>query len=407
MYIYKNLNQILTLESAYKKDGRNILPEDLSIIENAAIVFNHKEILWVGKSGNIPPSYKDYKSFDLSGFVLTPEIVDSHTHLVFGGDRSFEYSMRLNGSDYQEIANSGGGILSTMEKTITATADELFDSAVERINSIYSYGVGTIEIKSGYGLTVESERKISNVIAKLKDHFKGRVQILNTFLAAHAVPGGFASSKDYLDKVVFPLMEELAAENKIDFVDIFHEIGYFDEKDSELLFQKCQKLNLKIKIHADEFNDNKGAVLATKFNAISADHLLETTQDGITALANSSTVATLLPGTAFFLGKPLADARSFLQSGCKVAIASDYNPGSCHCDNLLLIASISAKSLGLNLGQLWAAITLNSSHALDLKRQGALIEKLSPRFSLWKCDSVDQITYSWGKNFSAKLPHLG
>jgi len=402
--VYKNLSQILTLDNAHKKDGRKLLPEDLSIIENAAVVFDKDKIIWVGKTVNLPREYSHETSFDLTGHILTPEVVDSHTHLVFGGDRSFEYTMRLNGADYEEIAKAGGGILSTMEKTITASEDELFNLAVERITRIHSYGVGTIEIKSGYGLTTESERKISEVIHKLKQHFSGKVQILNTFLAAHAVPKSFETSHAFLLKVVLPLLEELAQDKIIDFVDIFHEKGYFDLKDSKLLFERATALGLKIKIHADEFNDNKGAVLAAKFNAVSADHLLCTGDDGIKDIANSKTVATLLPGTAYFLGKPLANAQAFLDKGCKVALASDYNPGSCHCDNLIMLASLCAKNMNLNIAQLWAAITLNSAHALDLYQQGAIKPDLSPRFSLFKCESVDQITYNWGRNFAVSLP---
>jgi imidazolonepropionase len=402
MKCFKNFNQIITLKNALEKDGRNILPEDLSIQKNASIVFDNDKILWIGNYLSIPEQYKKIETHDFSGHILTPELVDSHTHLVFAGNRSFEYSLRLNGADYEEIANAGGGILSTMEQTITASFDELFNSAVERVERIYSYGVGTIEVKSGYGLTIESERKISKVIAKLKEHFKGKVQIYNTFLAAHAVPSSFKSSKDFLNKVVIPLLEELHKDNIIDFVDIFHEKNYFDLEDSKLLFDTASKLGYPVKIHADEFNDNGGAKLATDYNALSADHLLCTSDKGIEALANSNTVATLLPGTAFFLGKKLAPAKKFLDKSCKVAIASDYNPGSCHCDNLLLIASLCAKSMNFNIAQLWSAITLNSAHALGIKDQGAIVEGLKPRFSIFNCKSVDEITYSWGRNFAVR-----
>ncbi|MFT6633072.1 MAG: imidazolonepropionase [Bacteriovoracaceae bacterium] len=400
MKCYKNFSQVITLQSSYEKDGRKLNPEDLTIISNGAIVFDDNKIYWVGNSNSIPDEYSNTETYNYTGHIVTPEIVDSHTHLVFGGDRSFEYSMRLNGADYQAIADSGGGILATMEKTITSSEHELFDLGVERVNRIHSYGVGTIEVKSGYGLTVESERKITRVIAKLKDHFAGKVQILNTFLAAHAVPGGFTNSRDYINKVVLPLMTEFSDEKLIDFVDIFHEKGYFDIEDSKLLFNEAVKLKLKLKIHADEFNDNKGAVLAADFGAKSADHLLCTEDDGIKALANSDTVATLLPGTAYFLGKPLADARKFLDQGCKVSLASDYNPGSCHCDNLVLLASLCAKNMKFNIAEIWSAITLNAAHALDLREQGAIVENLKPRFSIFKCNSIDEITYSWGRNFS-------
>lgn len=400
MYCFENLSQIVTMENAFEKDGRGLKPEDLSIKKNYSLVFDDQQILWLGNSLKMPKVFQKAIRKDLSGHVLTPEIVDSHTHLVFGGNRSQEYSMRLNGLDYQQIANNGGGILSTMESTITASEDELFHSGVERINRMRSYGVGSIEIKSGYGLTIESERKISHVIHRLKQYFSDKIKIYNTYLAAHAVPGGFQSSTEYIDKVVIPLLNELSAEKIIDFVDIFHEKGYFSQTDTTKLFKACERLKLKTKIHADEFNDNGGAQLAVAFNAASADHLLCTGEDGISALSQSQTVATLLPGTALFLGKPLVNARNFLDKNCKVALASDYNPGSCHCDNLLLIASICARKLEMNLCELWAAITLNAAHAVGASKQGVLKPGFEPRFSLFKCKTVDEITYSWGRNLA-------
>ena len=193
--------------------------------------------------------------------------------------------------------------------------DQLFNLVVERIGRLHSYGVGTIEVKSGYGLNFEKEYEIANVINDLKKHFKNKIQIINTYMAAHA----------------------------------------------------------------DEFYDNKGAILATKYGALSTDHLLRTTDDGILALSNSRTVATLLPGTGFFLGKEQANARALLDAGVKVAIGSDYNPGSCHCDNLLLIASLAAPQYKMNITELWCAITINAAHALGLKKQGAIMKGLVPR----------------------------
>jgi len=209
-----------------------------------------------------------------------------------------------------------------------------------------------------------------------------------------------------MNQVVLPLLEELSAEKAIDAVDIFHEKGYFDDKDTRALFEKAKSLDVPLKIHADEFNDNKGALIASEFGALSADHLLATAKDGIEALANSKTVATLLPGTAFFLGKPLANAKAFLDAGCKVALASDYNPGSCHCDNLLLIASMAGKNLGLNAAQLWASITLNAAAALGLNDQGRLEAGAKARLSFFECDSFDEVIYSWGRNFAVKADQV-
>ncbi len=395
-----DLEQIITLKEAHKKDGRNLVPGDLSIINDAAIIYDDEIIHWVGNTNSIPDQYSHISKISKKGHVLTPEVVDSHTHLVFGGNRAFEYSMRLNGADYQDIADNGGGILNTTRNTLKASDEELFDLAVERINRIHSYGIGTIEIKSGYALTFDKEMAVSRLIHKLKGHFRGKVHIHNTYLAAHAIPDGYATSSNYLEKVVIPLLEQLAPEGIIDSVDIFHEQGYFSEVDTKLLFEKAKSLKISTKIHADEFNDNKSALIASEYNALSADHLLCTGMDGINALASSDTVATLLPGTAYFLGKELANAKQFLDAGCKVALASDYNPGSCHCDNLILLASLCAKNMNFNTAQLWSAITLNAAHALGLRDQGALINGLSPRFTLFKCDSYDEITYGWGRNYA-------
>jgi imidazolonepropionase len=397
---FRNFSQIATLSGAAKKDGRRLLPEDLSIIENATIIFDADEIKWIGSDKKIPSEYIGIAAENFEGKCLLPELVDSHTHLVFGGDRATEYSMRLNGADYEAIGKAGGGILNTMKGTNALSRIELFNLAVERIETIHSYGVGTIEIKSGYALNYDKEFECSHVINDLKKHFAGKVKIKNTFMAAHAVPKDFKSSNEYLQQVVIPLLKALAIDNIIDAVDIFHENGYFDEIDTQQLFDVANFLNIPVKSHADEFCDNKGAILAAKNNALSTDHLLMTTEDGIESLANSDTVATLLPGTGFFLGKPQAQARKFLDAGVKVAIASDYNPGSCHCDNVLLIASLAAPHYKMNIAELWSSITLNASHALGLKDQGALIPGMKPYFTIFNTESIDKITYNWGKNLA-------
>lgn len=398
--IYRNFSEILTNKITYDKDGRNLSSDDCSIILNGTIVFNNDKIIWAGEDSDLPAQYQSMEFLDFSGHVLTPEIVDCHTHLVFGGDRAFEYKMRLNGADYEEIGKAGGGILNTQKGTNSRSKESLFKQAVERIERIHSYGVGTIEIKSGYGLNHDKEKEITLLIHELKKYFKGKVQILNTFMAAHAIPAGFSTSKEYLICIVIPLIEELAPLKIIDAIDIFHEKGYFTTEDTELIFQEAKNNHINFKSHADEFGDNKGALLAAKKGALSTDHLLCTTDDGIEALANSSTVATLLPGTGFFLGKPQANARAFLDAGVKVAIGSDFNPGSCHWDNVLQVASMAAPTYKMNFSELWASITLNAAHALGLKHQGALLEGLKPRFSIFKIESISHLTYHWGRNFS-------
>lgn len=403
MKVYSHISQLLTLAGAHRKDGRKLVDEDLSIIEDAAIVMDDNLIHWVGKTQDLPKDYEKIPRTNLSGHIVTPEIVDSHTHLIFGGNRSFEYGLRLKGASYEEIAAAGGGILHTADKTAYLTEDELFKTACQRVERIHSYGVGTIEIKSGYGLNFEAEYKISKVINRVKEHFKGRVQIIRTYMAAHAVPKSFKDSTHFINEVVLPLMDKLYSERMIDIVDIFHEKNYFTDEDTRLVFEKALSLGLQVKMHADEMNDNHGASLAAEYSALSADHLLQVSDEGIRALAKSSTVATLLPGTAFFLGKALAPARNMIEAGVKVAMASDYNPGSCHCDNLILLASISAKNLAMTPVEIWAAITLNASHALNLREQGAVIPGLEPKLSIFKAGTHEEIFYSWGHNLAVKI----
>ncbi len=398
--IFRHFSEIATLENAYKKDGRKLSPSDLGIIKDASIVHNQEEILWVGPDKNLPEDYQNLDFIDASGKTCVPEVVDSHTHVVFGGDRAHEYSMRLNGASYEEIANAGGGILNSMKGTNALSRSELLKLAQQRIKTIRSYGVGTIEVKSGYGLNFEKEYEISRIIHDLKNVVRPDIQIINTFMAAHAVPKDYSSSYEYMKDVVLPLLDRLGEEQILDCVDIFHEQNYFSDEDVSSLFERAKRWNIPVKIHADEFNDNKGAILATKYHALSADHLLATSEDGILALKNSSTVATLLPGTGLFLGKKQANGRAMLDAGVKVAIASDYNPGSCHCDNLIMIASLAAPIYKMNVAELWSAITLNAAAAVGLKNQGALVPGLKPRFSVFNTDSIDRITYNWGKNLA-------
>ena len=400
----KNIKQLVTLKSAFDKDGRNLLPEDLCLINNASVIYNSQEILWVGPTGEEPCELSPSVSIDCSDLVVTPEVVDCHTHLVFGGNRAKEYTMRLNGADYQAIARAGGGILSTMQATNNASSEELFDLASGRIERIHQYGVGSIEIKSGYGLNYEKEYELSCLIWDLKKTYGNRIQIKNTSLAAHAVPAEFENSTEYLKTVVLPLLERFGRaahrEPIIDAVDIFHEEGYFNSEDAVLLYKKAKELGISVKCHADEFVDNKAALLACSHNALSADHLLKTGKDGIEALANSSTVAVFLPGTGFFLGKEQVDAQAFLRAGCKVAIGSDYNPGSCHFDNVLACAFMAAPIYKMNMAQLWASVSLNAAHAMGLMNQGAVIVGARPRFSFFKSHGFEEISYTWGQNFA-------
>lgn len=393
---------MLKLAGSYARDGRNLELCNLDIVPDGAVVFDENKILFVGETKKIPSEFKDLESIDLSGHCITPEVCDSHTHTVFSGNRADEYAMRLNGASYEEIAKAGGGILSSKNATDETTFDELYRLGRLRIEKAYALGIGSIEIKSGYGLTIENEILISEVIHKLKTDLSPKIQIKNTYLGAHAIPKEYNSSQEYMDKVAIPAFEILGKKGIIDFVDIFHEVGYFNCGDAKKLFQKADDLGIHIKMHADEFNDNGGAILGHEHGAISVDHLLSAGEEGIKTLAGSKTISTVLPGTGFFLGKPQAQARKMLDKGCKLAIASDYNPGSCHFQSLIQIASMIAphENYKLSLAELWTGITLNGAHAMNLKNQGALVEGMKPRFSIFKCNSISEITYSWGENLA-------
>jgi imidazolonepropionase len=425
IFVYRNLNEIVTMESAHHKQGRFIEDSDLSIIKKATVIFNEEKILWVGTEEKYLECLKNktfdfiddssklnsipsFEEFDLTGHILTPEIVDSHTHLVFAGNRADEYAMRLNGATYEQIALNGGGIISSMKAINELTREQLFQESVEKIKKIHELGIGTIEIKSGYGLNFAKEWEISQIIFDLKKYFFPKVQIINTFMAAHAVPPSFEKSESYMNQVVLPLLDRLAPLKIIDCVDIFHEKNYFNDDDLKNLANLTRLHQLKLKIHGDEFNNNHSAKLAVEYGAVSVDHLLNVDDEGIESLGKkeNQTVATLLPGTSFFLGKKPARGSAMVKKGCKVAMASDYNPGSCHFPNLIHLASMALPLYGFGLGQFWTSLTLNGAHALGLYDQGAIIKNFQPRFSLFKATTHTHIPYYWGQNLAAPLKHI-
>ncbi len=402
MKVFHHISELVTLKDAHQKDGRKLLESDLSIINDASIVANSDQILWCGKASELPAQYEKLEKFDCQNYTILPSWVDAHTHLVFSGNRAHEYSMRLNGATYEEIAKAGGGIVYTMTQTRNQSFEELKKLTNQRLAKLYSYGVSTVEIKSGYGLSLNSEENMTRVIHACKLEWENKITIKNTFMAAHAKPKEFSTTAEYMKSVVIPLLEKLAPEKIIDAVDIFHEKNYFTDEDTELLFKKAKELKISCKMHADELNDNNGAALAAKFHALSCDHLLMINDTGIETLAKTPTVAMLLPGTGFFLGKPQANARKMLDAGVKVAIASDFNPGSCHYDHVFKIAQFVAPTYKMNRAELMAALTLNASHALNIFDQGSIQPGMKSKFSLFKAKKLEDILYTWNEDLFFK-----
>lgn len=399
--ILKNIKQLITLKDVLDKKGRFLKPEDLGLINNACVVAKNGIIEWVGLTSDLSSEWLQHHPTIISGedLIISPVLVDCHTHLVFAGNRAQEYLMRLNGITYQEIAAKGGGINFTATKTKNAQKDILLNSARDKIIQFIHLGVGVLEIKTGYALDPQGEIKILEIIHQLKNEFKNKIILKCTYMAAHAVPAQFSSSQDYLHQVVIPTLNN-AVQNSacsIDAVDIFHENNYFSTQDVLDLYQACQQLGLPLKLHADEFQNNEGAKLACSLGCLSADHLLNVSNEGVTALAqaDSHTVAVLLPGTAFFLGKAIAPAKKLLAAGACVAMASDFNPGSCHWNDLFSIARSAAPTLGFNETQFWAAITYNAALALGITDLGIIKPGFRATFTAFHVPSCEDLLYNW------------
>jgi imidazolonepropionase len=341
---------------------------DPGIITDGAVVIDGDRIAWLGPTADLLDLPAEAEVIDLSGKVVVPGFVDSHTHLVFAGDRLDEWEQRLRGASYQEIAAAGGGIMSTVRAVRQSSREQLKALARSRLQRLLSFGVTTVEVKSGYGLTPADEIKCLEAIAEL--NAEGPVELVPTFLGAHVVPAEHAGDRGiYLDQLCDDMLPEVARCGLAEFCDVFCETGVFSLEESERILRRAAGLGMKLKVHADELTPLGGANLAVRLGAVSADHLLCVSEAGIDALAASGTVATLLPGTAFFLGMPAAPARKLIERGATVALASDCNPGTCPTENLPLVGSMACVSMGMLPGEALTALTLNAAAALGRSEQ--------------------------------------
>ncbi|MCC6277270.1 MAG: imidazolonepropionase, partial [Oligoflexia bacterium] len=350
---------------------------------------------WVGKRTELPSTFKKAKRVNLDGRLVLPGFVDSHTHLVFAGDRSSDLEKRLNGASYQEIAAQGGGILRTVTETRKASPKTLDGLARERIAHFLSQGVTTIEAKSGYGLDLKTEQKILACLNGAQK--KQPATIVSTYLAAHDVPVEFKGNKKaYVDLVTGPWLEKVA--RLCHYADIFIDKGFFDVTDGELLAHGCQKLGLPLKVHADELELTGGTEFAVHHKALSADHLLKIGPKEITLLANSETTATLLPTTAFYLKTGYAPARDLLNSGARVCLASDFNPGTSPTQDISLVGVLAALYMEMATHEIITALTLNGAYALGLQNsKGALLPGFDCDFVAFESDSAAAVFYQFGQ----------
>jgi len=338
---------------------------------------------------------------DAKGCIVTPGFIDSHTHPIFIGNRADEFKMRLEGKSYQEIKEGGGGILSSITALRKASFEELYLASLQNIAPFIKYGTTTLEAKSGYGLSLDDEIKSLKVIKKINEDLE--IDIIPTFLGAHAVPNEY-SVDDYVDIVCNEMIPQISEEKLAVFCDVFCEEGYFDIQQSRKILNTAKSYDLIPRLHSDEFKYFGASELASEVGAASSDHLMMIDDNGIKALSESNTIATLLPGTTFFLNKETyADGRKLIDNQCQVAIASDFNPGTCTIRSLSNIMLLAIQNCGLTLDEAFLGVTYNAAKSLLKSNEIGLIKKnYNADIILWNADSLNEILY-WYDSGDTKI----
>jgi imidazolonepropionase len=393
--VIHNIGQLVTVDPE-----RMSAENPLGIIEQGAIRLENGRIAWLGEGRDLQiGNYPDHQIIDANGQLVMPGLIDSHTHTIFAGDRANEFEMRLQGKTYQEIAKAGGGILKTVRETRQASSETLKALTLQRLQRMRAFGVTTVEVKSGYGLDFESEMKCLEVLRDLK--LESPVDIIPTYMGGHDIPPEYQGRTDeYVDLLCREQIPAVAQQNLAVFCDVFCEQGYFDVAQSRKILETAREHGLKLKIHAEEFCDLGGAALAGELWATSADHLLNISDAGIAALKKGGTVATLLPGTAFYLRiKEYAPALKLLAAGVPVALATDFNPGSCVIDNLQLIMALACLQMNMTPVDVIKAVTLHAAMALDLQHdRGSLSVGKRADLAMFDVAGYNELLYRVGSN---------
>jgi imidazolonepropionase len=371
------------------------------MIENGSLAISEDKIAWIGKRSELPPELetKTAKVYDGEGGWLTPGLVDCHTHLVYGGSRAREFELRLHGATYEEIARQGGGIRSTVTATREADEESLLKQSVPRLVALMQEGVTTVEIKSGYGLDLETEMRMLRVARQLGKKYP--VTVLPTFLGAHALPSEYEGRSDqYVDFVCEEVMPKVAAQNLAVAVDAFCEGIGFTPQQTERVFKTAKKLDLAVKLHAEQLSDLNGAALAAQYGALSADHLEHVSEEGVKALADSGTVAVLLPGAFYFLRETKVPPIDLLRRySVPIAISTDCNPGSSPTVSLLLMLNMACTLFRLTPEEALAGVTRNGARALGLQdRIGTLEPGKDADFVIWDISEPAELAYRIGAN---------
>ncbi len=361
--IVKNASQVVTCSGFKAKQGQEM--SDLAIVENGAVIIEAGNIKAVGNSSELLNGFdtQGFEVIDAAGKAVLPGFVDSHTHFVFGGYRPDEFAWRLRGDSYMDIMNRGGGIANSVNATRNASREELMAVGQKRLDSMLSFGVTTVEGKSGYGLDLDTELKQLQVMKALGETHP--MDIVSTFLGAHATPPEFKGRSDDFIDLVMDMLPEIAQQQLAEFCDIFCEKNVFSVEQSRKLLLRAKELGFKLKLHADEIVQFGGSELAAELGAVSADHLLQASDQGIEDMVRAGVVTTLLPGTAFSLKEDYARGRYMIDKGCAVALATDFNPGSCFSESIPLITALATLYMNLSPEEAITALTINGAAAID------------------------------------------
>ncbi|NND73282.1 MAG: imidazolonepropionase [Rhodothermales bacterium] len=386
MPILRNISELVTCSGMDSQDAGER-------IRRAAIVWKGGKIVWVGSEDELPTGLDDEIEFDANKNMVVPGLIDCHTHLAFGGWRADEFGQRAMGASYLEIARKGGGIKSTVAQTRAASSDTLVNRCLEFLKEINKLGVTTIECKSGYGLSTADEIKLLNVYDKVRR--LQRVRMVSTFLGAHVVPDEFESNPDaYVDLIIEEMLPTISEKGLASFCDVFLEDGAFNLDRSKKILEAAKKLGMRPKLHADQLSDGGGANLAAEVDAISADHLEHTSREGIRAMARAGVVAVSLPIATLYLRQPPLNARDFIEEGARVAVATDFNPGSAPSYHLPLALTLACTMNRMTPEEALKGATLFAAHAIGMSRTIGSIEiGKQADFTLVAADSVDQWFY--------------
>lgn len=364
--LIKNIKKLIQVEEQPKKWVAGLEMAKLPSIDNAYLLIEDDKIVDFGSMDKLPEIDNSVLELDVFGKMVMPTFCDSHTHIVYAGSREIEYVDKIKGLSYEEIAKRGGGILNSAKLMEKASEEELLNSALDRIHEIIGFGTGAVEIKSGYGLSTESELKMLRVIKKLKTLVP--IEIKANFLAAHAVPENFKNRQSqYVDLIINEMLPQVAAEGLADYIDVFCDKGFFTVEETDRILLAGMKYGLRPKIHANELDFSGGVQVGVKYNALSVDHLEFIGDDEIASLLNSETMPTVLPGAAFFLNMQESPVREMMNAGLPIALASDYNPGSSPSGNMKFIMSLGCINYKMTPEEVINATTLNTAYAMGLQ----------------------------------------